>query len=347
MIHGGEIYDKDIDYDFSVNLNPFPCPEAVKTALFGAVSFADKYPDIYARRFREKVALSENRLSSCSLTYENIIGGNGASELIQAAIGLISPKKVLIPVPSFSGYRHGLLQLRDVEVTEHLLAESEDFELTESFAEKIDETTDLVILANPNNPTGRAIDDSVLEGIIKKCRQTGTWIIADECFLHLSDNAGSLSGYIPEMPRLFVISAYTKLFSIPGVRTGFCLASKENIIRMADFLPEWNLSVFAQHAGIACAEQLLSSSYEKESKELVRDLRNKLTVLLRDKGLKVYPSDSCFLLVKSDINLYDKLLEKRILIRDCSNFAGLEGGFYRISVSGLRVLQDAEIWDFL
>ena len=61
MIHGGEVYDKKIEYDFSVNLNPMPCPETVTKALKDAISHVDKYPDIDQREFRSAVADSFNR----------------------------------------------------------------------------------------------------------------------------------------------------------------------------------------------------------------------------------------------------------------------------------------------
>ena len=60
--------------------------------------------------------------------------------------------------------------------------------------------------------------------------------------------------------------------------------------------------------------------------------------------MKVFPSDSCFLLVKSEKDIYNILLKKKILIRDCSNFRGLTSGYYRISVSGSDVLQNPGLW---
>jgi histidinol-phosphate/aromatic aminotransferase/cobyric acid decarboxylase-like protein len=61
-------------------------------------------------------------------------------------------------------------------------------------------------------------------------------------------------------------------------------------------------------------------------------MEQKLKELLKEDGIKVYPSSANFILIYSDLPLYDKLLEKGILIRDCSNFRGLSKGFYRIAV---------------
>ena len=341
MIHGGEIYDKTIEYDFSVNLNPLPCPKEVMKALLESAMEVTKYPDIDQSEFREAVAEAENKLAKdFFLTRDNIIGGNGASELIMAIIRLISPKNVLIPVPSFSGYRHGLNALDDVKVAEYLLREDNDFELTDDFVSHITYDTNLVIIANPNNPTGRLIDRSVLSHIIERCKKTGTWIIIDECFLHLTDGAESAVKYVRDVPRLFIVNAYTKLFSLPGIRIGYAISGDENIRVLKRFLPEWNMSVIAQKSGTACAKQICETDFVSATQKEVNSLRSKLTTLLSDLGYHVFISDSCFVLIKAGEDLYKLLLDERILIRDCLNFQGLEDGYYRISVSGYDRLNE-------
>ncbi len=337
LIHGGEIYDKKIEYDFSVNLNPVPCPEAVMKALTESVPGVGRYPDIEQRRFREAVAQAENKLSGLEcLTKENIIGGNGASELLLAIIRYIAPKNVLLPVPSFYGYRHGLNSLDQVAVKEYLLSQEDGFRLTDKLTSQITYDTDLLILANPNNPTGRAIDVAVLEHIIDRCKETGTWIIIDECFLHLTDGAESAVKFICEMPRLFIVNAYTKLFSLPGVRIGYAISDSNNINKLKRFLPEWNMSVFAQNTGCACAKCILENDFVKTSKSTVKELRIGISQLFKEAGYRVIKSDSCFVLIKADTDLYRLFLEKQILIRDCSNFAGLGDGYYRLSVSACQ-----------
>ncbi len=338
MIHGGEIYDKTIEYDLSVNLNPEPCPEEVRQALKDALEDVSLYPDIMQKDFRRAVAKAENKLLGKDiLTMDNIIGGNGASELIMAAIRMIGPREVLLPVPSFYGYMHGAMALGDVNVREYALDKDKGFELTNEFAGEITADTDLVILANPNNPTGRAIDRGVPEEIINRCIETDTWIIIDECFLHLSDAGQSAAGFLKKAKKLIIINAYTKLFSLPGVRVGYAISDGCNIDRLRQFLPEWNMSVFAQRAGKACAEYILDTDFVQKTKKLVRTKKEGLCAFLEQNGTKVFPSDSCFILIQSNEALYESLLAKNILIRDCSNFKGLGRGYFRMSVSGDRI----------
>ena len=328
MLHGGEIYNKKIEYDFSINLNPYPCPDRVVDNISKAVYNVNIYPDIEQIRFREAVASTMGD----NITTENIIGGNGASELIAACIRMLNPGKVLMPVPSFYGYRHALNMLDGCEVTEFILKEDDGFKITTDFISQIHEGIDVVILANPNNPTGKSVDRDVLKIILNKCARVGAAIVVDECFCDLSDSQISAVEYVGKIPGLFVINAYTKLFSIPGVRVGFCIADKEDIIKLRRFLPEWNLSVFAYSAGISCAREIVATDYIEKSKELICKNRNYLVKKLKEQGIKVFDSDANFVLMKSDVNLYAKLLKQGILIRDCSNFTGLGPLYYRIAV---------------
>ena len=345
MLHGGEIYDKEIEYDFSVNLNPMPCPEEIINVLKDSVCDAGKYPDIRQQAFRRAVADAENKLlGTALLTKENVIGGNGASELLLSMVRMINPRNVLLPVPSFYGYRHALNGIPDVKVTEFFLKEENNFELTGDFLLQITEDTDLCILANPNNPTGRAVDEKLLERIIDRCTKTDTWIIIDECFLHLSDQAKSAAKYIETTDKLLIVNAYTKLFSLPGVRIGYTVSGKENIENLRNNLPEWNMSVFALKAGERCANYILDTDFVEKSKDGIRFLREKITALLRKQGYTVFPSDTCFVLLKTDKDLYNTLLKEKILIRDCKSFAALKEGYYRISVLGGKSDYDA-IWE--
>ena len=139
MLHGGDIFGKTIEHDFSVNLNPNPCPESVRKAMQEALLKVAQYPDISQRAFREAVAGAE----SCRMTVagagnaadaetgkikaENVIGGNGASELLAAIVRYVDPKVVLLPVPSFWGYRHALGMLDECEIRTHRLTEENEF----------------------------------------------------------------------------------------------------------------------------------------------------------------------------------------------------------------------------
>ncbi|MBR1441515.1 MAG: aminotransferase class I/II-fold pyridoxal phosphate-dependent enzyme, partial [Lachnospiraceae bacterium] len=291
------------------------------------------YPDLSQGAFRQAAASAENKLSGGAfVTPENVLGGNGASELIMGIIRLINPKKVLLPTPCFYGYFHGIRSFGDITEVKYPLREEEGFALREDFLGAIDENVDLVILGNPNNPNGRVIPPVLLKKIVEKCKETGTALLVDECFLHLSNGGESAVKYLNSYDRVFVVNAYTKLFSIPGVRVGYVLAAGERIRELKGVLPEWNMSVFAQSAGVSCAETILLTDFVEMSVAEIKALRGRMEQDFRDLGITVYPSDTNFLLVRSPKNLYHLFLNREILIRDCGNFEGLGEGWYRIAV---------------
>ena len=99
-IHGGDIYRNDVKVDFSVNVNPLGIPKAVEAALYEAVDKCSKYPDISAEKLKKAVS------GILHIPMENLLFGNGASELFMAIIHGIRPRKTVIPVPSFYGYEY-------------------------------------------------------------------------------------------------------------------------------------------------------------------------------------------------------------------------------------------------
>ena len=100
MIHGGDIYRNEVELDVSINVNPLGMPERVRQALLLAVSDCTKYPDLEAEQLTEAVR------KVLGVKETSILFGNGASELFQAVVHAIRPKKTLIPVPSFYGYEY-------------------------------------------------------------------------------------------------------------------------------------------------------------------------------------------------------------------------------------------------
>ena len=133
--------------------------------------------------------------------------------------------------------------------------------------------------------------------------------------------------------NLILVRAFTKIFSIPGVRLGYLVCSNQNVMqKIKRHIPEWNLSCFAQVAGCACCAFAEQTDFIKNTVEYINKERQFLEDAFRQKGFRVFHSDANFLLIFHETPLYERLLEQRILIRDCSNFRGLGKGYYRIAI---------------
>ncbi len=328
QIHGGDIYTNDIDIDFSVNINPLGLPVTVKSALHEAIEKCSEYPDINSQELRQKLSAWLN------IPAEYLLFGNGASELFMAIIHAVSPDKVLIPVPSFYGYQHAANAV-SAELVYYYLREENDFAFDEAFLSALTEDIDMLFLANPNNPTGKVLDREYLIRVLEKCRQNHILVVLDECFIEFCKGKNLALDELGKYTNLIVIRAFTKIFAIPGVRLGYILCSDRALLqKVKTHIPEWNLSTFAQYAGACCIGQDEYISRTIESVKTEREFLINGIKELEEKGLqiKAYESDVNFILIKTDIPLYDKLLQKKILIRDCENFEGLSRGYYRIAV---------------
>lgn len=327
MVHGGEIYDKNIELDYSVNLNPLGIPTAVIDAVRLAVEQIDRYPDTQLYSLRKRIAESEHT------DYENIICSNGASEMLMTLLRYLQPGKILLTSPCFTGYYHAIRALGDsVQITEYSLNEKNDYQLDSDFLNCITKDIDLVILCNPNNPTGRAVDKDILQEILLKCEECGVKIIVDECFEPLSKRAESVVGYVNKFQGLYVIRAYTKLFSIPGIRFGYAYVPSKEVDNITRLLPEWNVSVIAGMAAYEAAGLVCGCDFVEQSVETVENERKYLEEQLACTGLVIYKSDANFLLIKSEYDLYNELLGYGIMVRDCSNIPGLDSSYIRIAV---------------
>lgn len=332
-MHGGNIYGNEIEYDFSVNLNPLGPPKSVQDALAAALNHVEEYPDPEYRELRRGLA------NYWQLAKEQLVLGNGASELIPGIIRTLSPKTCMVTAPCYSGYETALnAAAPSCRIHRIPLRAEDDFTLPENICQEIARVKpNLLILTNPNNPNGKRISANRLREIADACRTEGTVLLMDECFLALSggDEDSQIHCIRSEALPAVVLRAFTKTFAIPGVRLGYAVCSAPMAERIQRELPEWNLSVFAQYAGRAALEAAAggTSGYLTASVEMVAREREYLMAELESLGLRVFPSDANYILFQfRDRELHQKLLDKGILIRDCRDYHGLTAGFYRTAV---------------
>lgn len=322
-IHGGDIYRNHVKHDFSINVNPLGVPDAVKTALYRAVERCDVYPDREAEKLKNAVS------GFLAVQREYLLFGNGASELFMAVVHGIKPKKTVIPIPSFYGYEYAA-KAAESEIIFYDTKEENSFCVTEELISVLTEDVDLLFLANPNNPDGSLRDREFMKALLRHCREKGIYMVLDESFIAFSGNGFSMLSEIDEFDNLLLIGSFTKIFSIAGVRLGYLVCKNQRLLaKIAGQLSEWNLSCFAQEAGCICAEQ---TEFICQTEQYIGKERRFLEERLREKGFVVFPSKANYILLYSQEPLYERLLEKGILIRDCSNFRGLHQGFYRIAV---------------
>ncbi len=326
--HGGDIYHNNVKYDFSVNTNPLGISPLVKQKLYENLDMFEKYPDIQYLKLRRVIAAKEN------IPVGNILCANGASEIFKLVTEAVKPKSAVITAPAFSGYEY-VLKAQDTKIEYYYLNEEKDFVADTDIIDKIPPGCNIIFLCSPNNPSGRVISKKVLLKVLSYCESNNIYLVADECFLGFVPDYEALSMKSEiKSNYLIVVNAFTKLYAMAGLRLGWCVCGNKGLLRaMRRLQPEWSVSVPAQIAGIYA---LKDKDYIARTRELIAEERIRMSEFFASKGIKVFPSDANFLLLKTEADLYKKLLEKHILIRKCSNFNGLERGFYRIAIRSYK-----------
>ena len=333
MLHGGEIYNSiEVIYDFSVNINPLGIPEQVLRSLRDHFSLLTRYPDQECRDLRSALE------KYTGLPERQILCGNGASELIEAAVRGLHADSILLAAPSFSGYRHAA-ESQGCQILYHELRREENFALTDRYLEDLAQNPGLAILCSPSNPIGDRIDPDLLLRIVRTCERQGTWLMVDECFLgFLPDEEQrtmrrflvSAAGF-QQFQRLLVLDAFTKRFAMPGIRLGYLMAANPEILeKIHAQQPEWSVSVPAQTAGIAALQT--GREYMDKTRALVASERKKMAAALEKLRCRVFPGEANYIFFSSEKELYEPLLQRGILIRRCDNYKGLQKGDYRIAV---------------
>lgn len=322
--HGGDIYAGDVRLDFSASVSPLGTPKSVIDALTRVLPELYHYPDPRCRALVQAIAKFER------VPQERILCGAGASELIYTYCEAVRPKRAMVLAPTFSEYAIAL-QRTGCEIVRHTLAAEQNFDLQEDLLPRLSrEGIDALFLCNPNNPTGRLIQGELLEKILLRCRERNIALFVDECFLSLSDGANDLTPFLPDVPQLFILKAFTKSYGMAGLRLGYGLcADKELLQKMSAAAPPWTVSTPAQAAGVAA---LKNAAFLAENRALIRAERPRLEEELRKLGFWVCPSQVNYILFRGDVGLTEQLRARGVAIRDCANFEGLTSGWYRVAV---------------
>ena len=312
--------------DFSSNINPMGTSSLVRKTIKNQLDTIQIYPD------SESTQLRKNLQHYTKIPYSQIVVGNGATEIIynfcQAFLSNKTP--VLIPIPTFGEYESAAkLSGTKVSFFKTMNLEKD----VDDFISKLP-NSGCIFICNPNNPTGNLISKKTLQKIIISANKKKTLVFIDECFIELvPDHDKSIIKFIKKYNNLFILRSLTKSFALAGLRIGYGIGSKQMISILNKIKIPWNVSGLAQQAASAA---LLHSFYLTKVKKMIKKesfyLINSISKL---KNFQCNTTSTNFILIKTKIKsktLQKKLLEKKILIRDCSTIRGLNNNYIRIAV---------------
>lgn len=326
--HGGYVGKNREDViDFSVNINPLGVPEKLVTKLKKSIDKLDSYPEIDGLNAREIIS------KHISISKKNIILGNGATELIYLFAKAFDLEKVLIIEPTFTEYERAF-NMNNSKVYHFETRERDNFKVDiQSLVTQIKSIKpDLIVMCNPNNPTGVFTDLDDFNSVIDSLKTMGCMLFVDESFIDFTDK----ESYISKIDELdvFLLRSMTKLYAVPGLRIGYGLGSEYIIDKLNQYKEPWTINSLA----LDSVELLLNDSdYLRETEAWYRSEKEFLKLELKKiDDLKIYESEGNFLLCRlkklKSKQLKDFLLSKGIYIRTCEDFYGLDESFIRLAV---------------
>lgn len=329
--------------DFSASINPLGLSPNVEAAIRRALPRVVHYPDPEGARLQSALARYHG------LPGNSVLVGNGSTELIYLLARALSPRRALIVHPAFSEYE-AALELVGARIERVLLSQAEGFSIRSASLRARLAEQDLVMLANPGNPTASLSPTAELLGLVEACQEARVTLVVDEAFIDFVEEA-SLKRHLERFPRLLLLRSMTKFFALPGLRVGYALGSPDLLARLRSWKEPWSVNALAEAAGLAALED---RDYQASSRLLIPRWREALaTGLEKFAPVRAFPSAANFLLLAlrgpalSAPGLRAALLRERIAIRDCSSFPGLGPAHVRLAVRRpeenytlLRALED-------
>ena len=315
--------------DFSASINPLGYPENVRKVIWENFDVVLHYPDIDCSSLRKYISRKIGHLE------EEIIVGNGSTELFYLIPRALRPTKGVVFQPTFSEFTEAL-KCSHAEVINNSLFEEDEFRFTYREGYFHDKKIEMVFLCNPNNPTGQLIEKAV---IVNMARQhPHITFVVDEAFIDFVAEPERYS-VIREMGvvrNVIVVRSLTKFYGFPGLRIGYLVAHADFVKKMMEYKEPWSVNTLAQYAAIVAIED---QEFISGSREFMSHERQYLfDELSKIHGLFPYRPTANFIFMKINLtdmtssSLREQMLEYGIAIRDCSNFIGLNNKYFRVAV---------------
>lgn len=319
--------------DMSSNLNPLGPPEIIEKIICENLQTIRCLPEADAKSMRQGFA------GFHGIRWENVIAGNGTTWFIHTIPRALGSKKVLITGPTYSDYKDACV-MHNIGYA-HLIAKDDDrFHLNMDRLSRACQSADTVFICNPNNPTGILLEKERLEYLIQK--HTDTVFIIDESYLPFVDPVKEISLVVnPGYRNIMVLSSMSKIFRVPGLRTGFLSAEENMVQKIMVFYQPWSVNALAQKVieHIFDHPAMIEPFFRKTRAFIKKEKQKFLARMETVKELTLFDTCTCFILARLNNGMTAKTFCKKIgahklLIRDCSNFFGLSKAYVRFSLRG-------------
>jgi threonine-phosphate decarboxylase len=315
---------------FSANVNPLGISYRLRNELSTHLDAITSYPD------REYTSLRQSLASYVQTDAQNILVGNGSTELIALVIQYIHPKKALIVAPTYSEYEHEISICKG-ELQYFPLQEEDDFALNlTQLEEALCQDVDMLILCNPNNPTSTQIDRKKMTLILDTCRKKDIFVMIDETYVEFCEEPEEITSIplVTQYHNMIILRGISKFFAAPGLRLGYAICGDRELLSALNHKKNpWTINSLAAVAGEIMFQD---SSYIQQTRQLIQSERSRICHILDDcHDIHYYHPHANFILlhllnekITSDA-LFDTAIRQGLMIRDCSTFPFLDNHFIR------------------
>lgn len=347
--HGGDVYaasrelHRSVDHliDFSASINPLGPSPAVWRAITQARHALDHYPDPECWDLRQTLASCWRRPP------DQIVVGNGSSELIHALPRALGFRHLLVIGPTFSEYATAMT--RSGGRVTMVLADRE-----KGYAPPLDRALrlmrvsknnrqgrraiDAVVLCNPNSPTGQACDADAVMQVARAAEQYRLWMIVDETFVEYCERR-SILPRAAALTRVIVLRSLTKFYGLPGLRVGYAISQLEVAQQLCRQQPPWSVNAIGQAAAVAALNDTRHA--QRSLSFMMRERARFMALLATLPGCVVFPSHANFIFMEVPVGQHARKVTARLrgeglLIRDCSAVPGLHSRSIRVAVRTKR-----------
>jgi len=328
--HGGQFKREGL-MDFSVNIPHHSLEDSYKKLLIRSIEKLGEYPEIDGKQARE--ALSDY----INWPTDQIVLGNGATDLIYLMTRALKLSRAMILEPTFTEYRRALIQ-SGTTIYEFVLESDTGFNLnTEKLAEAINNShCEALFICNPNNPTGQLFSHSDIESLLERVTIEPFLMVIDESFIEFQERPEHHEAMRQLMARynILVIRSMTKTFCVPGLRIGYLFGNDECIKPIKQFRDPWALNRFALDSipyflGDKRHLDQLQKWCEIESTYMLK-------ALSKFERVEVFDGQANFVLIKlnhpNPTKWHETLISKGFYLRTCLDFSGLGARYFRIAI---------------
>ena len=315
---------------FNTNLNPRGIPDSVTRAIKENIETISMYPDIYYSKLKTAVAEYVDE------PLDNIIMGNGSTDLLKLFGALLMPKKAMIVYPGPMEYAR-VLNDYSAEVVFYELKDENEFILdVNDFVSQLTSDMDMVIISNPNNPTSKKISLEDMKTLAGACKERGIFLVVDEMYIEFVENYKEITAIqlIDEFDNVAVMRSVSKFFAVPGLRFGYAVMNNPEFKEIIERITTKNN--IASLTALAITNMFKDTEYINESISTIHTERSLVYLAMStSRSIHLYKPDANFMLVKllkddiTSAEVAKHCSQRGVIIRKCDDIKGLSNKYIR------------------